>query len=375
MSKQRVSCPNVALLAVAGIGLASIAIGCAGGEDGDASSSTASINAVATTTQIQDLVSQVGGADVNVTGILKPNTDPHEYEPRPSDVEALTDADIVFKSGGHLDEWTEALVEDSGSAATVVDVSESLPVELHGSEHEHGEDSAHDHEGEHEEDAHSEAAHHSDESEHAEEEHAEEEHHADEGEHAEEEHGHDDEIDPHWWHDITNAEAAVATIERSLSDLEPNEKETFEKNAAAYSDELGELDRAIGKCVESVPASDRKMVTDHEAFGYLANRYDIEVVGTVIPALTTQAQPSAGDLADLESTINEENVKAIFPESSVSRKLADALAGDTGVSSDYELFGDTLGPEGSGAETYLEMMASNADNLVRGLTGGEAGCG
>ena len=116
------------------------------------------------------------------------------------------------------------------------------------------------------------------------------------------------------------------------------------------------------------------MVTDHDAFNYFAERYDIEVVGAVIPALTTQAQPSAGDLAELEQTIRDENVQAVFPESSVSKKLADAVAGDTGASTDYELYGDTLGPDDSDGATYIGMIESNANNIMLGLTGGKRGC-
>jgi ABC-type Zn uptake system ZnuABC Zn-binding protein ZnuA len=97
-------------------------------------------------------------------------------------------------------------------------------------------------------------------------------------------------------------------------------------------------------------------------------------VGTVIPALTTQAEPSAGDLADLEQTIKEENVKAIFPESSVSPALAEAVAEDTGASTSYTLYADTLGPEGSNGETWMSMMKANTDSLMLGMTGGQTDC-
>src|SRR3954469_25034976 len=97
----------------------------------------------------------------------------------------------------------------------------------------------------------------------------------------------------------------------------------------------------------AVPAAQRKLVTDHDAFGYFARRYGIEVVGAVVPSQSTQAQASAGDLARLSKTIRTEHVKAVFPESSVNAKVARALAQQTGASSDNELYGDTLGPGGS----------------------------
>jgi len=321
-----------AALAVAALGLVLFAAGCGnGGGDGDGP-----IKVVATTTQVADLVREVGGDQIDLTQILQPNTDPHDYEPRPSDVEAFVDAKLVFKSGGHLDEWTDQMIEDSGSDATVVDLSANLPVELHA-----GED-AHDHEGEagHEED------------------------------HAEDE----EEIDPHWWHDPVNARAAVGEIESALVAADPTGRKAFASNARSYDAELVSLNETIAKCFKSIPANERKMVTDHDAFNYFATRYGIEVVGAVIPALTTQAQPSAGDLAQLEQTIRDENVKAIFPESSVSKKLSEAVAGDTGASTEYELFGDTLGSDDSDGSTYITMIQSNANNIMLGLTGGKQGC-
>lgn len=371
-----------AAIAAAALGIMLFAAGCGGGGNGGGDG----LKVVATTTQVADLVRQVGGDEVEVTQVLQPNTDPHDYEPRPADVQAFVDASIVFRSGGHLDEWTEDLIKDSGSDAEVVDLSAGLPVELfgghdhdhegegEGEEHAHDEDHAHEEEGAHEGEDH---AHEGESGKHDEkgETHAEEDHGADE--HAEDEHADDhgdEEVDPHWWHDPVNAQAAVAQIEKALAEKDPESKAAFRANAEAYDAELAAMNETIAKCFASVPAKERKMVTDHDAFNYFAERYGIEVVGAVIPALTTQAQPSAGDLAELEKTIRDENVKAVFPESSVSKKLADAVAGDTGASTDYELYGDTLGPEGSDGETYIGMIQSNANNIMLGLTGGKRGC-
>src|SRR5262249_33917072 len=135
-----------------------------------------------------------------------------------------------------------------------------------------------------------------------------------------------------------------------------------------------QLDAGIAACMRRVPAAQRKLVTDHDAFGSFARRYGIEVVGTVIPSQTTQAQPSAGDLAQLVRTIRREHVHAVFPESSVNAKLAQAIARETGASADATLYGDTLGPAGSPGATYLGMERHNADAMVRGFTGGRQGC-
>ena len=121
-------------------------------------------------------------------------------------------------------------------------------------------------------------------------------------------------------------------------------------------------------------ATQRKLVTDHDALGYFAARYGIDVVGAAIPARTTAAQPSAGELADLVETIEREHVQAVFPESSVNSKVAETLARETGATARYELYGDTLGPAGSSGDTYLKMEAANADAMVQGFTGGRARC-
>ena len=120
--------------------------------------------------------------------------------------------------------------------------------------------------------------------------------------------------------------------------------------------------------------AERRLVTDHDAFGYFAARYGIEVVGAVIPSQVTQAQPSAGDTARLIALVRREHVLAIFPESSLNRRLAEQIAREAGARADLVLYGDTLGPAGSAGATYLGMERANADAMVRGFTGGREGC-
>jgi ABC-type Zn uptake system ZnuABC Zn-binding protein ZnuA/ABC-type Mn2+/Zn2+ transport system permease subunit len=308
--------PSAAAVVAALGGLALLGAGCGGG------GGSAKLDVVATTTQLGDFVRNVGGEAVEVDQILQPNTDPHDYEPRPSDVEGAANATLVFASGDDLDAWVDQVVADSGSDAEVVDLGAELPIRLPG------------------ESSGAEASRY----------------------------------DPHWWHDPRNAEAAVRRIESALAAADPSHEAAFERNADAYLSELEALDRGIAKCVDSVPPPQRKLVTDHDAFGYFANRYGIEVLGAVIPSQTTQAQASAKDLSELARTVEAENVKAIFPESSLSPKVAEAIARQTGASADYTLYGDTLGPEGSGGETYVGMEEANADAMVRGFTDGRRGC-
>lgn len=309
--------PRAAAVGAALTALTLLGAGC-GSSGGDPDK----VDVVATTTQLGDFAREVGGEAVEIDQILEPNSDPHDYEPRPSDVEGAASAEVIFASGDNLDAWIGEIVSDSGSDAEIVDLGAEVPVRLPG---------------------------------------------VSSGEEA-------SKYDSHWWHDPRNAEAAVRGIERTLIAADPSHRRTFERNARAYLAQLRALDRGIARCIDSVPPARRKLVTDHDAFGYFAQRYGIEVIGAVIPSQTTQAQPSAQDLSELAQTIEAEEVKAIFPESSLSSKVADAIARQTGASADYTLYGDTLGPEGSAGATYIGMEEANADAMARGFTGGARGC-
>jgi ABC-type Zn uptake system ZnuABC Zn-binding protein ZnuA/ABC-type Mn2+/Zn2+ transport system permease subunit len=306
-----------------------VVAGCGSGSGGSGGGDR--IDVVASTPVVADLARQVGGDRVNVTQLLQPNTDPHDYEPRPSDVKAVASAQVVLESGMGLDHWVEDVVEQSGADPTVVDLSGALPVRL-------GADG-----------------------------------HADEDEHAEDADDHGDH-DPHWWHDPENAIAATREIAAVLARADPDARATFKRNAEDYVEQLEALETGIRACVERVPVADRKLVTDHDALGYFARRYGIEVTGAVIPSRSTQAQPSAGEVADLVRTIRDEGVRAVFPESSVNTKLAEAIARQTGATVGAMLYADTLGPEDSAGATYLDAEAHNADAIVRGLSGGAEGC-
>ncbi len=130
----------------------------------------------------------------------------------------------------------------------------------------------------------------------------------------------------------------------------------------------------MARCIESVPASQRRLVTTHDALGYYADRYGIEVVGALIPSLSTEAQPSAGDTAELVEQIRDEGVNAVFPESSLSPKLERAVSREAGAEVGARLWADTLGPKGSDGATYIGSVASNTEALVAGFSGGRRSC-
>ena len=283
-------------------------VGC-GEDDGGAAAS--SVTVVATTTQAADLARNVGGENVEVVGLLAPNSDPHEYEVRPRDLEVLARADLVVRSGGDLDEWLGEAIEGAGGDAPVLTLSDHVRAS--------GDD-------------------------------------------------------PHWWQDPRNAMRAVAVIERALSDVDPGRARAYAADAGRYTTRLQRLDRAVAACMAKVPAAQRKLVTTHDALGYYARRYGIEVIGAVIPSLSTSGQPSAGETAELVRTIRDEDVKAIFAESSVDAKVEQAIARETGATVGRPLWADTLGPPGSDGATYAGSIAANTQALVEGFSGGEVAC-
>jgi ABC-type Zn uptake system ZnuABC Zn-binding protein ZnuA len=292
----------VAMAVAAGVALA----GC-----GADSSSGSGRTVVATTTQVADLAREVGGDRIAVDGMLRAGGDPHDFEPRPSDVAAVAKAAVVFRSGGEVDDWLDDVIDNAGGDAEVVSLIDSVKRR-------------------------------------------------------------DD--DPHWWQDPLNAVRAVEAIRARLSKLDPEGARAYRRNAERLERELRELDERIAACVARVPAAKRRIVTTHDALGYFARRYGVKVVGAVIPSLSTQAQASAGDVEALVEQIRRERVEAIFPESSVNPDIERAIAREAGARIGESLYADSLGPEGSAGDTYAGALAFDARALVRGMSGGKVDC-
>jgi ABC-type Zn uptake system ZnuABC Zn-binding protein ZnuA len=295
-------------LSVSVLLVALVLAGCGGGDEG---SGGADFSVVATTTQVADLVRNVGGARVEVAAILDPEADPHDYEPRPSDAAELADAAVVFRSGGDLDEWLGELIDSAGTDGDEVTLLDR--VRARGS-------------------------------------------------------------DPHWWHDPRNAMLATRAIRDALSEADPDGRATYERNARRYIKRLRDVDRDVEACIAKLPQGKRKIVTTHDSLSYFADRYGVEVIGAVIPSLSTQAQPSAKDINALVDQIEEEGVEAIFPESSLSDKLERAVSREAGAQVGEPLFTDSLGPEGTPASTYIGSMRENARRLALGMSGGTLRC-
>ena len=292
------------------LGLSLLMAALLGGCGGDGAS-PGERSVVATTTQVADLVRQVGGSRVEVEQMLRPGGDPHDYEPRPSDVAAVAGARVVFRSGGEVDDWLGDVIDNAGGEAEVVTLLDSVQRE--------GDD-------------------------------------------------------PHWWQDPRNAVRAVGAIRARLARVDPSGRGSYDRNAARLTARLRSLDRAIAECVERVPRAKRRIVTTHDSLGYFARRYGIEVVGSVIPSLSTHAQASAGDVEELVRQIRREGVEAVLPESSVNPDIERAIAREAGATIGSPLFADSLGDEGSAGDTYVRALAADARALVRGMSGGRVDC-
>ena len=298
-------------------GLLATATAC-GASSSASNTSGGQLKIVATTTQVADFARNIGGDKVQVTQILKPNVDPHDYEPSPADVQAIAQADIVVESGVQLEKWLDQTISSSGFHGTLVDSSKGVAVRQGN--------------------------------------------------------GTDEEAagDPHIWHNPKNAEIMSRNIAAALDAKDAGDKSTFDANLTAFTGKLDQLDTWITQQINTLPADQRKLVTNHDAFGYYIDRYHLTFVGSIIPSFDTSAELSGKQLNTLVAKIKSTGVKAIFSESSLPPKTAEAIGKEAGVkveAGEDSLYGDTLGPAGSAGATYLDMERHNTTTIVTALKG------
>ena len=280
--------------------------GGAGGGDGAAGPvSGRPLRIVATTTHLADFARVLSGGRAEVFDLLKANVDAHDYEPTPADLEAVRRADLVVKNGVGLEDWLDRTLDSAGSKARVVDASAGVAVR--------GDD-------------------------------------------------------PHIWHDPVRAKAMVATLARAMREADPANAAAYASAEQSYLAELDALDAEIRSRIDPLPS--KKLVTNHDAFSYYVERYGLEFVGSVIPSFDSQAELSSRELSDLVARIRAEGVRAVFSEASLPPKTAETVAREAGVrvvSGDDALYGDALGPPGTGADTYLKMMRHNTATIAEAL--------
>ena len=290
-------------------------------------SSTKVISVVTTTTQLTDFAREIGGSRVKVYGVLRANVDPHDYEPSPADLVALSRADVIVKNGVGLEGWFEDTIKAAGPKGQIVDASSGIEIRRGGDAH------------------------------------GDEEHEGGEARSG------DDEGDPHIWHNPENAAVMVTSMAAAMEKVAPEAAAEIQANLARYKDRLARLDRDIKERIGRL--ANKKLVTNHDAFGYYIDHYGLEVVGSIIPSLDTSAELSAAQIADIVARIKSTGTRAVFSESSLPPRTAEAIGQEAGVkvvAGEDALYGDTLGPEGSQGDTYLKMLEHNTKVIVDNLS-------
>ena len=245
---------------------------------------------------------------MKVIPIIKPGIDPHEFQPSPSDVKEIETADLVLITGKGIEGYLVKLEEAVGNKAKFVDAGSpisSLKLEEEGKMVE----------------------------------------------------------DPHWWHSIENMKKAATVVEKRFIEADPTNKTTYEKNAAAYTTELKELEKWAKIEVSKLPREKRKLVTSHDAFQYFARNFGFKIYA--IEGVSTDDEPSSKKITDLIKTIKNEGVKAIFFESIENPRVATTITKETGAKIGGKLYADGL--DDTEAATYPDMMRYNITTIVEGL--------
>jgi zinc/manganese transport system substrate-binding protein len=260
------------------------------------------LNVVASFSILGDFVRNVGGDRVSVTTLVGPNSDAHVYAPTPGDAKKIADARLIFINGLGFEGWLPRLVQSSGSKANVVTASASItPLRL--------------------------------------------------GSHA----------DPHAWQTVVNASTYIDNIRAALSAAAPADAEVFKTNAEAYLLKLETLEHEIRQWVGQIPRERRKVISNHDAFGYFAKAYDIEFIAPV--GVSTESEPSARDVANIITQIRKAKITAVFLENMGDPRLIERIAAETGVKVGGTLYSDSLTDEKGDAPTYIEMVRHNIKAL------------
>ena len=266
------------------------------------------IKIVASFSILGNMVEQVVGGHADVTTIVGPDADAHVYQPSAADARAVADADIIFVNGLGFETWSDTLIVESGTDASVHIATAGVKiVTVDGS------------------------------------------------------------TDPHAWNSLSNGVVYVNNIASTLSEKMPTKADMIEANRAAYVDQLLALDIATKATLANLPANKRTVVTAHDAFGYLADAYGMIFLAPV--GIDTDAEPSAQELAVLIDQLKADGAAALFVENITSPALVQQLADETGLTIGGRLFSDALSERGGPATSYLAMFEYNLETLLTALEG------
>ena len=261
---------------------------------------------VASFSILGDMVQQVVGEHANVTTIVGPDADAHVYQPSVADARAVADADVIFVNGLGFETWSETLIAESGTDASVHVATQGVKIVKV-----------------------------------------------------------DGETDPHAWNSLSNGVVYVNNIAAVLSNKIPEKADVIETNRATYANTLMALDTSTKTKLSQLPAEKRTVVTAHDAFGYLADAYDMTFLAPV--GIDTDAEPSAQELAVLIDQLKADGAAALFVENITSPALVQQIADETGLTIGGRLFSDALSERGGPATSYLAMFEHNLNTLLTAL--------
>lgn len=268
---------------------------------------------VATFSILGDLIRNVGGNEVEVATLVGPNADVHVYSPTPADARSLAAAKAVFVNGLGLEGWMTRLIAASGTKATVVVCSDGIkPLKTEDLQR-----------------------------------------------------AGDVVMDPHAWQSVANAKIYVANIRDGLSHAEPSKKDIYYANAASYLGKLDTLEKEVKEVIGRIPPERRKVITTHDAFGYFADAYGMQFISP--EGVSTEAEPSARDVAKIIAQIKKQNIPAVFLENVVDPRLLQQIASETGAKIGGTLYSDALSEANGPAASYIELMRNNIRQFAKAL--------
>jgi len=268
-------------------------------------------------TFLADIAQNVAGDRLPVEALIPIGVDPHAFEPAPTDIRKVAASQVLIANGAGFESFLQKLLENAGGQRPVIEAAAGLTSRQ-----------PHD------------------------------------GEMAAAEHGGND---PHFWLDPISVIKYTENIRDGLSQADPAGQDVYAKNAETYISKLRELDTWITGQVQQMPEARRLLVTNHETFGYFADRYGFRIVGAVIPSVSTNASPSAKELAALTDRIRQTGAPAIFLETGANPQLADQLAGEVGIKVVTDLYTHSVTAAGGNAPTYIDMMRYNVQKIVDAL--------
>jgi zinc/manganese transport system substrate-binding protein len=280
------------------------------------------IKVVASFSILGDMVAKVAGPDATVRVLVGPDGDGHVYQPTPADARSVAEAKAIFVNGLGFEGWMPRLIKSSTAKGVVVEATKGIkPLKAEEEEHDHDAKKGHDHD-----------------------------------------HG---AFDPHAWHDLKNAQIYVKNIVAGLSAADPEHAEGFKARGAAYAADLQALDQDIRASIDALPKSKRKVITSHDAFAYFGKAYGVAFLSP--QGVSTEAEASAKDVANLIRQMKKEKIRAVFVENITDTRLTTQIAKEAGGEIGAPLYSDALSPASGPASDFVSLMRYNTAKLTEGM--------